>query len=140
MKQPLFSFQYPVRLEDLDYMAIVGNAQWLNFLLRARIDLLDELKFSFSKLEELKVGAVVARAEIDYLRPAKFGDCLKITIEPHSFFEKGVFLRNTVQNNRGEVCLKAELKMVFVNSQGRATHIPEGLRLLLAAQQSSVKQ
>ena len=34
-----FTFDYPVRHDDLDFMAIIGNAEWITILTRARIEL-----------------------------------------------------------------------------------------------------
>ena len=38
-----FTFDYPVRHDDLDFMAIIGNAEWITILTRARIELLDRI-------------------------------------------------------------------------------------------------
>jgi len=51
-----YNFSYKVRLDDLDYMGIVGNSHWMIFLERARIDLLEQINFSFSEMKKQKIG------------------------------------------------------------------------------------
>lgn len=125
------SFEYPVRLEDLDYMGIVGHDQWLKFLFRARIDLLEKLGYPFRRLLAEKVGAVVARAEIDYLRPAVYDDRLTVNVRPVEPFDKGTFLDYEVRNQHGKSCLRARFKMVFVGGDGRPVEPPAQLRSAL---------
>lgn len=51
-----FEFTYSVRLDDLDYMGIVGNANWLTFMERARIEMLDKISFPFSEMIKQNKG------------------------------------------------------------------------------------
>ncbi len=119
-----FTFNYPVRLDDLDYMGIIGNSHWLVILERARIDMLEKIDFPFSKMMKLKIGGVVAEATIKFQKPATFGDQLTVAISPHDPFKYGGFLKYDIHNQQGAPCLFADLKMIFVNSEGKPTTIP----------------
>lgn len=123
-----YSFTYKVRLDDLDYMGIVGNSQWLIFLERARVDLLEKINFPFSEMKKQKIGGVVAEANIKFLRATFFNDTLEINIHPHSPFSKGLILSYKVQNQNNIICLTAEITMIFVDADGKSTQIPETLR------------
>lgn len=120
-----FTFEYPIRLDDLDYMGIVGNAEWITLLTRARIDLLEKIEFPFSEMMKQKVGGVVAELNIKFLKPAFFGDHLKIEITPDSPFKKGLKLKYSVANQKNETCLTGETKIIFVDASGRPTIMPE---------------
>jgi len=123
-----YIFRYKVRLDDLDYMGIVGNSQWMIFLERARIDLLEKINFSFAEMKKQKIGGVVAEANIKFLRPAFFDDELQIIIKAHSPFLKGLILSHTIKNQNEIECLSAEIKMVFVDAYGKSIQMPENIR------------
>jgi len=65
-----------VRFSDLDAMRHVNNAAYLSYLEEARIsyfnDLLNRAK------NNLNYGVVIARIEIDYIKPIVLGDELEI--------------------------------------------------------------
>jgi len=123
-----YTFTYKVRLDDLDYMGIIGNSEWLIFLERARIDLLEKIGFPFSKMMKEKIGGVVAEANIKFLKPAFFDDQLNIKIMPHSPFSKGFILKYLVTNQKNVDCLSADITMVFVDPHGKSTNTPEYIK------------
>jgi acyl-CoA thioester hydrolase len=123
-----YNFTYQVRLDDLDYMNIVGNSQWMIFLERARIDLLEKIGFPFSEMMKMGVGGVVAEAHVKFIKPAFFNDKLTISIMPHSQFSKGFKLKYLITNQESAECLDAELTMVFVDKNGKSTLIPEPVK------------
>lgn len=124
-------FNYKVRLDDLDYMGLVGNSHWLTFLERARIELLETIGFPFSTMMKNKIGGVVSEAKIKFIKPAFFDDEVKISIEPHSPFNKGIILRYLVTNQRDEECLNADITIIFVDASGKSINIPDDIRIRL---------
>ena len=120
-----YTFTYKVNLDDLDYMGIVGNSDWLIFLERARIDLLEKIELPFSEMVKQKIGGVVEEANIKFIKPAFFDDQLKINIMPHDPFSKGFVLRYFVTNQRGEECLTADITIIFVDQNGVSTDVPK---------------
>ncbi len=123
-----YIFKYKVRLDDLDYMGLVGNSQWMIFLERARIDLLEKINFPFSEMKKQKIGGVVAETNIKFLKPAFFDDVLEIKIQPHSPFSKGLVLNYKIQNQNNVECLFAEIKIIFVDEYGKTIQMPESIR------------
>lgn len=119
-----FTFSYSIHLDDLDYSGIVGNANWLIILERARIEMLEQIGFSFSKMMQLKIGGVVAEAVIKFQKPAVFGDQLTVTISPHDPFKYGGILQYDIYNQKGAHCLFADIKIIFINSSGRPEIMP----------------
>lgn len=123
-----YNFRYKVRLDDLDYMGIIGNSQWMVFLERARIDLLEKINFPFSEMKKQKIGGVVSEVSIKYLRPSFFDDELEINIKPHSPFSKGLILNYNIKNQNNIECLSAEITIIFVGGDGKSIKIPEIIR------------
>ncbi len=119
-----FKFQYPVRHDDLDFMAIIGNAEWITILTRARIELLDRIEYPLTKMLQQKMGGVVSEMNVKYLKPAKFGNVLNVTITPTKQFSKGVVLHYSVENQKNEVCLEATVTMIFIAHEGVPTEMP----------------
>jgi YbgC/YbaW family acyl-CoA thioester hydrolase len=70
------SISFPVRFMDIDALNHVNNARYLNYLEEARIAYSRELLNTYHSIEDLKV--LVARVEIDYLYPIKFGSEVKV--------------------------------------------------------------
>jgi len=127
-KMEEYCFKYKVRLDDLDYMGIVGNSQWMVFLERARIDLLESINFPFSEMKKQKIGGVVAEANIKFLKPAFVDDEIEINVQPHSPFSKGLILNYKIKNQHNSECLFAEIKIIFVDSTGKAIQMPDHIR------------
>lgn len=111
----IYSFGYKVRLDDLDCMGIVANPQWMVFLERAGIDLLEKIYFPFHEMKKQKTGGVVVETNIKFLQPVFFGDGIEINIQSHTPFLKRLVLSHTVKNQHIIECLSAEIKIIFVS-------------------------
>jgi acyl-CoA thioester hydrolase len=124
-----FQFTYSVRLDDLDFMAVVGDQQWLIFLQRARIDLLQEMSFSFQDMQKLNIGGAVAENHIHYLRPARFGDVLSVQVVASLCDEVSVKLHYHIYNDKMKECVRSEMRLVFIDgSTGRPAPVPSPVR------------
>ncbi len=77
------SFVLPVRVyyEDTDAAGVVYYANYLRFMERARTEWLGALGMDLAAFErEHGVAFVVHRVDIEYLRPARLGDRLDVTV------------------------------------------------------------
>lgn len=61
---------------DIDALQHVNNARYLNFLEEARISYSQQLLNTYNSIQELNI--LVARVEIDFMRPILFGEEVKI--------------------------------------------------------------
>jgi acyl-CoA thioester hydrolase len=75
-----FSHGHRVRYDEVDAQGIVGNASWLNLLQLGRIEYLRYVGLQMEGGTRSPVQAVVRRAVIDYLAPARFDDPLAIRV------------------------------------------------------------
>ena len=75
-----FTHGHRVRYDEVDAQGIVGNASWLNLLQLGRIEYLRYLGLMLEGGSRTPVQAVVRRAVVDYLAPARFDDALAIRV------------------------------------------------------------
>ena len=83
---PVFTHQLEVRFRDCDAMGHVNNAVYLTYLEQARFAHWRANGLSGRTLDSAPAegggpaipGVIVARVEIDYRRPAKHGDVLRV--------------------------------------------------------------
>jgi acyl-CoA thioester hydrolase len=75
-----FSHGHRVRYDEVDAQGIVGNASWLNLIQLGRIEYLRYLGLMMEGGSRAPVQAVVRRAVVDYLAPARFDDALAIRV------------------------------------------------------------
>jgi acyl-CoA thioester hydrolase len=77
----IFTHRLEVRFRDCDPMGHVNNAVYLTYLEQARFAHWREIwGMNFERLPEGTPGVILAHAEIDYRRPAKYGDHLEVCI------------------------------------------------------------
>jgi YbgC/YbaW family acyl-CoA thioester hydrolase len=75
---PRIRTQVQVMFFDTDCGGVVSNIAYLRFIEIARTGLAEELGLALTEMSENQRYPVVVRTEIDYRRPAKFGDQLVI--------------------------------------------------------------
>lgn len=74
-----FTYQCPLRWSDLDAYGHVNNARFLTLYEEARVAMMfvGAREAGLTSFEE---GIVVARHEVDYLRPVDYGDPVRIEL------------------------------------------------------------
>ena len=78
---PIYVHRLDVRFRDCDPMGHANNAVYLTYLEQARFaHWRDVWGFDFERLPSGTPGVILARAEIDYRIPARYGDVLDIRI------------------------------------------------------------
>lgn len=75
---PRIRTEVQVMFFDTDCAAVVHNIAYLRFIETARTLLAEQLGMGIIEMAQTRVFPVVARTEIDYRRPAVFGDKLYI--------------------------------------------------------------
>ena len=93
-----FSHGHRVRYEEVDAQGIVGNASWLNLLQLGRIEYLRYLGLMLEGGSRAPVQAVVRRAVIDYLAPARFDDALAIRVRTAQLGNRSARMEYLVDN------------------------------------------
>ena len=122
-----FKFNVKIYYEDTDSGGVVYYANYLKFLERARTEMINSIGLSNKKLlEDHKTLIIVKSCNIEYLIPSKLEDILQIYSSIESF-NKASFVM--IQNIRKDdnLIVKAKIKLVTVNLEGRPSKVPSVL-------------
>ena len=122
-----FIHEVKVYYEDTDSGGVVYYSNYLKFLERARTEMINSIGLSNKKLlEDYKTLIIVKSCNIEYLIPSKLEDILQIYSSIESF-NKASFVM--IQNIRKDdnLIVKAKIKLVTVNLEGRPSKIPSVL-------------
>jgi acyl-CoA thioester hydrolase len=93
-----FTHGHRVRYDEVDAQGIVGNASWLNLLQLGRIEYLRYLGLMLEGGSRAPVQAVVRRAVVDYLAPARFDDALAIRVRTAQLGNRSARMEYIVDN------------------------------------------
>ena len=120
---------YPllVQFEDTDAGGIVYHANYLSFAERGRSGWLRLIGISQSdRLYHEKVGFVVRRAALEFLRPARLGDELIVETRLKDMSRARIIADQTIRAvlpgkrlEDGHIFAKVEVEIVQVNEAGR---------------------
>ncbi len=126
-------FSWPVRVyyEDTDAGGVVFYANYLCFMERARTEWLREQGFEQPLLvEQQRVLFVVRAVQIDYLRPARFNDCLQVTVEVDNVGGSRIrFLQHVLRGE--ETMVQATVDVVCVNVDSfKPVRVPAAMRMM----------
>ncbi|PKL83239.1 MAG: acyl-CoA thioesterase [Ignavibacteriae bacterium HGW-Ignavibacteriae-3] len=134
LKDYKHNIKIEVRFSDLDAMRHVNNAIYLTYLEEARISYFNDL-FSL-KTENLDYEAVVARIEIDYIRPIMLGDAVEVYTRISKLGIKSVDVEHIIAVREGEKLIKAAAsftKLVYFDYKNKTTkEIAEEVRKTIA--------
>ncbi len=125
-----FVHREPVRFGDLDALGHVNNAVFLTYIESARVAFLLDAG-AVTSLEDMSI--IVARIEIDFRAPIRFGGEVEIAVRASRFGDKSFDLEYVLRVD-GQVV--AEAKSVLVGydyAKRQSVAIPDEWREKLAA-------
>ena len=151
----IFSHRLEVRFRDCDPMGHVNNAVYLTYLEQARLAQWREL-WGFGSAPDAAVGnspgsldsapvashievptapgVILARAEIDYLLPAKYGDLLEVRIGLAAVGRSSFTYDYEVVDAHARVVATARsVQVMYDYAASRPVPIPDGIRRLFDA-------
>lgn len=115
-----------VRYAETDQMGIVHHSNYAQYFELARIEWLDNLGFSYKKMEEEGIALPVYEMKISFKKPAHFDEIL--TIET-SLLEKPtakITFNYVIRNSSDEILTEALTSLVFMDQKNqRPTRCPE---------------
>ena len=109
-------FLWPVRVyyEDTDSGGVVYYANYLKFMERARTEYLRSLGFEQDTLAERGLIFAVHRAEVDYLRAARFNNALVVSANIIEMKKVSLTFAQEVRLEDGTVCSRGKIKIVCI--------------------------
>ena len=130
VQRPDFVHTETVRFRDLDPMGHVNNAVYLTYIESARTAFLLSRR-AISGLDDLAI--VVARAEIDFRSPLRFGEDVEIAVRPVRFGAKSFDLQYELRAGGRLVAQANTVCVGFDYSRREPMAIPNEWRERLAA-------
>ena len=119
-----FKHEIKVYYEDTDAGGVVYYSNYLNFLERARTEMINSLGLSNKKLlEKHKTLIIVKSCNIEYIKPAKLEYKLQIYSSIQSFNKASFVMTQNIKKDDYFI-VKAKLKLVTVNQEGKPIKIP----------------
>ncbi len=119
-----FTHEIKVYYEDTDSGGVVYYSNYLKFLERARTELIHSIGLSNQKLlDDYKTLIIVKSCNIEYIKPAKLEDKLQIYSSIQSFNKASFIMIQNIKKG-DDLIIKAKLKLVTVNKEGKPIKIP----------------
>ena len=118
-------FALTVYFEDTDAYAVVYYANYLKFMERARSDMIRAAGVDqFSELERSGSAYVVVDLAIQYKRPAKLGDDIKVVSTVEEVRAASVVIQQRVIRG-DELLTDARVTAAFLDANGRPQRQPK---------------
>ncbi len=127
-----FVHEIKVYYEDTDSGGVVYYSNYLKFLERARTEMISSVGLSNKKLlDEHKSLIIVKSCNIEYMKPAKLEDKIQIYSSIDSFNKASFIMSQNIKKDN-DLIVKAKIKLVTINQEGKPIKIPSVLVKLLA--------
>lgn len=124
-------FAIPVRVyyQDTDAGGMVFHATYLDFMERTRMDWLRAIGFEIPKLvAQHQAMFVVRSAHVDYLKPARLGDALEVSLALVRIGGAQLVLEQRVTRDAEELVI-ATIQLACIGVPDfRPARVPEALR------------
>jgi acyl-CoA thioester hydrolase len=125
---PIYSHRIDVRFRDCDPLGHVNNAVYLTYLEQARLHCWRAL-WRFGEADSSIPGVIMARAEIDYRRPAQYGQTLEIRISLAAIGRTSFTYDYEVLDIQGRVVASARTVQVMYDYRvGKPVPVPDDIR------------
>ncbi len=125
---PIFIHRLDVRFRDCDPLDHVNNAVYLTYLEQARIAHWRSV-WKFGTSESTVPGVILARAEIDFRKPARYGDVLEVRIGLAGIGNTSFTYDYEIVDAAGALVASAKTVMVmFDYSAGKPVPVPEDVK------------
>ena len=113
-----FEVTFPVRYYETDQMAVVHHSNYIRYFETARNQMMVEWGFPIERCEnEAGVMIPIVAVECRFKFPARMGDVLTVTAEIDKVPLAKLVVRQSVLNQRGEVCAEGSVTLGFIDAK-----------------------
>jgi len=124
-----FFHNVKIYYEDTDSGGVVYYANYLKFLERARTEALFSIGYSNKMIKEKFNSLIIVKScNIEYKKTSQLEDELKVRSFVKSITKTSFFMNQIVTRGDEEI-VTAQIHLVFVNTAGRPTKIPDEIYL-----------
>jgi len=123
---PDYEIDIRVRYYETDAQGFVHHANYLVYFEQARVEQLLALGYDYAHLERDGILLVVNKMAVKFLRPARFGDTLRVQIR--TVRARGARIDHEYRVLRGnELLAEAESTLACIDREGRVQRLPDFL-------------
>lgn len=113
-----------VKYYETDKMGIVHHSNHLRWFEEARVDMMNQIGFSYRQLEELGLGSPVLSASCRYVHPVFFDDNIEIQTRITSFSGMRLEISYRVTDaETGKLLAEGETSHTFTDRNGRPVRL-----------------
>ena len=113
-------YVHKVQYHETDKMGVTHHSNYIKWMEEARIHFLDQIGYSYAKLERDGIISPVIGVECQYKHPTTFDDEVRITVGVEKFKGVRLIIRYTMTNTAtGKVVLTGKSTHCFTDPNGR---------------------
>ena len=113
--------QKTIFYHDTDCGNVVYYANYLKYFEEPRTIYMQEKGYSIVELMQREKYFVVARQEVEYKYPVRYGDVITVDTKVLEISDIKIVFENTITNQNGRLCTKGKTTLVCVNKMGVPT-------------------
>ena len=110
--------QKTIFYHDTDCGNVVYYANYLKYFEEARTLYMQEKGYSVPALMQQGKFFVVARQEVEYKYPVRYGDVITVDTKVVDISDIKIVFENTITNQNGRLCTKGKTTLVCVDKNG----------------------
>ena len=115
---------HKVNYYETDKMGITHHSNYIRWMEEARIDLLEQVGYSYDRLEKEGICSPVIAVECDYKTPTTFSDEIEIKVEMEEYTGVRMVIGYTMTNvATGDLVLKGKTKHCFFGKNNRPIRV-----------------
>ncbi len=131
--------KHKVQYYETDMMAITHHSNYIRWMEEARVDLMDQIGYPYSRMEAEGVLCVVKSLQVNFLKPCTFGDDVDITIGVKDF--NGVIITLIYEMKvKGIPVFTGTSEHVFLNREGKFVRMKKAMPEFCAAIEHQMKK
>ena len=128
-------YTHKVHYYETDKQGITHHSNYIRIMEEARVHALEQIGFSYERMEQDGVYSPVIAVTCDYKRPTTFADIIEVKISVAELSQLKAKFAYTMTSNGKIVCQATSLHC-FLNSAGRPIVISERFPQFYAALES----
>ena len=112
-------YQHKVHYYETDRMGITHHSNYIRWMEEARIDFLEQIGWSYAKLEELGVISPVTAVECKYKVSTTFSDVIFVKVSVEEFKGVKLKLKYEMKNAQDAMVCEAHSEHCFIDRDGK---------------------
>ena len=111
-------YQHKVHYYETDKMGITHHANYIRWMEEARIDFLDQIGWSFDKMEAMGIVSPVTYVDCRYRHSTTFADQVAVSVHVEAFHGVRLKMRYEMKKPDGTLVCEAHSEHCFMHADG----------------------